>query len=137
VTEEIRLRAHELFDGTSMMQHLEVELTEVGDEWAEMCFVVNEKHGNYIGSLHGGAVAAVMDTVAFFPGALIPSGRPLTTEGLEVHYFRPVQMGERVRLRSRILRNGRRVVTVEVKALGEDDRQIAHGIATLLDVKAG
>jgi uncharacterized protein (TIGR00369 family) len=136
-TGAIRERAHEIFKSVSMMQHLEVELTGVGDEWAEMCFVVGEKHGNYIGALHGGAVAAVMDTVAFFPGTLIPSGRPMTTEGLEVHYFRSAKMGERVRVRAELLRNGRRVVTAEVKALAEDGRQIAHAIVTLLDVKAG
>ena len=77
-----------------------------------------------------------MDTVVFFPGVLLPSGRKLTTEGIEIHFFRPASMGERITVRAEILRVGRRVCTVAATASNQDGNKIAHAIATLLDLEA-
>ncbi|MDF1555750.1 MAG: PaaI family thioesterase [Deferrisomatales bacterium] len=129
-------RAKEIFAGIGLVKHLGVELRRVDADSAEMSFVVAEKHGNYLGGLHGGAIAAVMDTVVFFPGRLLPSGRKLTTEGIEVHFFRPVSMGERVTVRAQIMRLGRRVCTVEAKASDPSGKEIASAVVTLLDLEA-
>lgn len=129
-------QAREIFARIGMMRHLGVELIRVDDASAVMAFTVDERHGNYLGGLHGGAVAAVIDTVVFFPGPLLPSGRALTTEGLEIHYFRPAQMGDRVTVRARLLRTGRRVCTVEAQAANQADQAIAHAVVTLLDLEA-
>ena len=129
-------KADAIFSRIGMIHHLGIRLTEVTEDEAEMELVVDDRHMNSLGGLHGGAVAAMADTVAFFPGALLPSGRRFTTEGVELHFFRPAAEGERIRCRAKILRNGRRVVTVEVRTHGEKDKQISHGIVTLLDLDA-
>lgn len=129
-------KAEAIFSRIGMIHHLGIRLTEVTEDEAEMELVVDDRHMNYLGGLHGGAVATLADTVAFFPGALLPSGRRFATEGVELHFFRPAAEGERIRCRAKILRNGRRVVTVEVRTHGEKDKQISHGIVTLLDLEA-
>jgi uncharacterized protein (TIGR00369 family) len=129
-------RIRELFDRIGMMHHLGVEVSSIDEESAEIFFVADERHRNYMDSLHGGAIAAAIDTVAFMPASLLPSGRKLTTEGMEIHFFRPAKMGEKIRARAKILRNGRRVVTLECDALREDGKKIAHAIVTLLDLEA-
>ncbi len=129
-------RAREIFAGIGMMRHLGVELVRVEPGEAEMAFVVDERHGNYMGGLHGGAVAAVVDTVVFFPADLLPAGRKLTTEGIELHFFRPASAGERIAVRARVLRNGRRLCTVEARAVDGRGRAIAHAVVTLLDLEA-
>ena len=78
----------EFFSKIGMMHHLGVKLTAMEEESAELTFTPDERHMNYMGMLHGGAVAAVVDTAAFMPGCLLPSGRKLTTEGVEVHRTR-------------------------------------------------
>ena len=136
MSEADRERAKGIFAGIGMMEQLGVELTHVDSETAEMSFVVAEQHGNYLGGLHGGAVAAVVDTVVFFPGRLLPSGRKLTTEGIEIHFFRPAAMGERITVRAEIMRAGRRVCTVAATASNQAGRRIAHALVTLLDLEA-
>lgn len=132
----LEARAREIFAGVGMMRHLGVELVRVGPDEAEMAFVVDERHGNYLGGLHGGAVAAVVDTAVFFPAGLLPSGRRLTTEGIEIHFFRPAAAGERISVRARVLRSGRRLCTVEARALDGRGEAVAHALVTLLDLGA-
>ena len=129
-----KAKAEEVFTHVGMMRAMGAEIVEVTENEAKMAFVVAQQHGNYMGGLHGGAVVALIDTVAFFPGCLLPTGRKLTTEGVETHFFRPAAMGERITGHATILRNGRRVVTVEVKVSKENGEQLAHGIVTMLDI---
>ncbi len=127
-------RAREIFDGIALARHLGFELLEVGSDTAVMAVSVDERHGNYMGGLHGGVLAALVDTVAFFPGRLLPSGLRLTTEGLEVHFMRPAAVGDRITARAVILRLGRRVATVQVQAKDARGQLLCHAVATLLTV---
>ncbi len=136
MSETAEQRARKIFAGVGMMEHLEVELVKVDADTAELAFVVGDKHSNYLGGLHGGAVAAVVDTAVFFPGRLLPSGRKLTTEGIELHFFRPAARGERITVRAEIVRVGRRVCTVAATASNPSGKEIARGLATLLDLEA-
>lgn len=129
------VKCREIFSRVTMMTHLGVELVSMEEETATLALTGDERHRNYMGALHGGAIAAAIDTVAFMPGALLPSGRKLATEGMELHFFRPSPLGERVLFNAKILRNGRRVVTVECEALA-GGAKIAHAIVTLLDLEA-
>ena len=127
-------RVKHFVENIGMLRHLGVELVGVTDETAEIAFTVGERTLNYRGMVHGGAIATILDTVAFLPGCLLPSGRKLTTEGMEVHYFRPASPGERVTARSRILRNGRRLVTCETEAFNGQGVKMAHAVVTLFDL---
>ncbi len=127
-------RAREIFAGIALARHLGFELLEVGPETAVMAVTVDERHGNYLGGLHGGVLAALVDTVAFFPGRLLPSGLRFTTEGLELHFMRPAGPGARIVARADILRLGRRVATVQVQAKAGQGQLLCHAVATLLTV---
>lgn len=128
-------KCREIFSRVTMMTHLGVEFVSMTEDSAELALTGDERHRNYLGALHGGAIAAAIDTVAFMPGALLPSGRKLATEGMELHFFKPSALGERVTFGARILRNGRRVVTVECDAR-VGGAKIAHAIVTLIDLDA-
>ncbi len=130
-------KAKRHFNRIGMVVHLGYELLEIGEETAQMSLVPDERHQNYLGQLHGGAVATAIDTVAFMPGVLFPSGRKLTTVSFDMHFFKPSDLGERVLFNARILRNGRRMVTLECDAVNErSSKKIAHAIVTLLDMEA-
>jgi len=125
-------RAVEIFREVGLVRNLGLELVEVTERTAVAAVTVDERHGNYLGGLHGGVVSTLVDTVAFFPGMLLPSGRKLTTEGLSVHYFRPAGMGERVTATAEVLRMGRRMGHVLVSVGDGQGRRLAHGYVTLL-----
>ncbi len=135
MTDTYTKAAQEIFKRVNFMAHLNVQLDEVTQDTARMSFIVDETHGNYMGGLHGGAVAAVVDTVVFFPGCLLPSGRKLTTEGVEIHFFRPAAMGERITVDARVIRNGKKIVNVEARADNAEGKQIAHALVTLFDME--
>jgi len=126
-------RCLEIFSRVTMMTHLGIEFAAMEEDRAELRLVPDERHRNYLGALHGGAIAAALDTVAFLPGALLPSGRRLATEGVEIHFFKPSPLGEPVTFTAKILRNGRRVVTVECEALNAKGK-LAHAVVTLIDL---
>ena len=68
------------------------------------------------GILHGGAVVSLMDTAAACAvhTLLEPEGRTVTVD-LTTHFLRPATAG-RVEARATVLRQGRRVVIIGVKA---------------------
>lgn len=133
---ELDRRAQAVFSTVGMARFLGMTLKNVQPESCEIEMTVDERHGNYVEGLHGGAAAAILDTCVFFAGDLLPSGRKLATEGIEVHLFRPVPMGEKVTAKAKIIKNGRKVVTVEGTLWTADNKQVAHSVATLFDVGA-
>ena len=127
-------RGREIFVKVGMMKSLGASLDEVTEDSATASFIPGENAGNYMGGLHGGAVAALIDTVAFFPGCCLPSGRKLTTESANLHFFAAARLGEKITAVAKVLRNGKRVIKVEVSAFREDGKKIVHSIVTMLDI---
>ncbi len=116
----------------ALLRTLDIRLTEIGEQNAVMEVEVAEKHLNYLGGAHGGLIATLVDTVAFFPRPLLPSGRPVTTTNLNVTYVRPAQVGDRLTARSELLHMGRRTASITVRVVDGKGRLVAHGSATLM-----
>lgn len=109
-----------------------VTLREVGERHAMMTVRVTRRHANSMGGVHGGLIATLVDSVSFFPGPLLPSGRRCTTTNLQVSYLRAPRLGETLTARSELLHLGRRTASVVSRIEDEGGRLVAHGAATLL-----
>jgi len=116
----------------ALLRTLDIRLTEIGDRHAVMEVEVAEKHLNYLGGAHGGLIATLVDTVAFFPRPLLPSGCPVTTTNLNVAYVRPAQLGEHLIARSELLHMGRRTASLTVRVVDGGGRLVAHGSVSLM-----
>ena len=82
------------------------------------------------GITHGGALASLMDTAsAFAVITLLAPGERTVTVDLTVHFLRPVLSGA-VTARARVLRAGRRLVSVQVDAMSADERLVAIALTT-------
>lgn len=114
------------------LKTLGVTLREIGDRHAEMVVTVDERHLNYFGGAHGGLLAALADTVCFFPRPLIPSGLKVTTVDLSVSYIRAAMPGDCLVARSELLHLGRRSARLVVRIHDQKQRLVAHGSATLM-----
>ena len=93
-----------------------------------------DNHVNRHGTVHGGAVAALVDTAM---GAAVFSKfdgeqAPVTIE-LKVTYLEPAKLG-RLTARAEVRRAGKRITIVETEVLGEDGEMVAHGIGTFTTV---
>lgn len=113
---------------------LGIRLVEIGDRHAVMRVEVGPDHRNYFGGVHGGLIATLVDTVAFFPRPLLPSGREVTTSSLAVSYVRAPKIGDVLTARSDLLHLGRRTASLTVRVEDQRGTLVAHGAATLLVV---
>jgi acyl-CoA thioesterase len=116
----------------ALLKTLGIRLVEIGDRHAVMTVTADDRHLNYLGGVHGGLLAALADTVCFFPRPLLPSGQAATTVNLNVSYLRPAAAGERLLARSELLHLGRRTASLAVRITDRDERLVAHGTAVLL-----
>jgi uncharacterized protein (TIGR00369 family) len=111
--------------------------TEV--EPGRVSFVLDpaEEHYNPIGSVHGGVIATVLDTVMGCAlHSTLPKGTGYTTLDISIRYTRPVtvQTG-RVTAVGEIVHKGRRTATAESRLVDELGRVLATGTSTLLVVE--
>jgi acyl-CoA thioesterase len=116
----------------SLLQTLGIRLLEIGDSQAVMGVTVDDRHRNYLGGVHGGLIATLIDTVCFFPRPLLPSGQAATTLDLNVSYVRAAAVGDRLTANAELLHLGRRTASLAVKVADQHGRLVAHGTATLL-----
>ncbi len=121
----------------SLLQTLGIRLVEIGDRHAVMTVDADRRHLNYLGGVHGGLIAALADTVCFFPRPLLPSGQPATTVNLNVSYLRPAVPGDCLTARAELLHLGRRTASLTVRVTDRQARLVAHGTATLLLLPGG
>ena len=113
----------------------DIELIKVEDFVAVAKFVVTERISNYIGGLHGGAVAGVVDSVVFFPGKLLPSGERFTTSGFDIKFFRPSSIGDVLLVKAEIIHFGKRRVNVEAEVfLQKSNKLIAKANVDLMRI---
>jgi acyl-CoA thioesterase len=116
----------------SLLKTLGIRLVEIGERHAVMQVVIDDRHRNYLGGVHGGVVAALVDTVSFFPKPLLPSGQAATTVDLNVSYVRPAAVGDCLSARAELLHMGRRTASLAVRVADQQGRLVAHGTTTLL-----
>lgn len=114
------------------LKTLGVTLCEIGECHAEMAVTIDERHLNYLGGVHGGLLAALIDTVSFFPKPLLPSGVKATTVDLNVNYVRAAGMGDTLVARSELLHCGRSTASLAIRVHDQTGCLVAHGTSTLL-----
>ena len=88
------------------------------------------------GIAHGGAVATLLDSaMAIAIMATLAENEQTVTVDLTIHYLRPLSEGV-VRASARIVRAGRRVVTVSAELFDSQERLAATAISTYLRLSA-
>jgi uncharacterized protein (TIGR00369 family) len=86
------------------------------------------------GIAHGGAVAALIDSaMAFAIVPMLAENEHSVTVDLTIHYLRPVSEGW-ARATARVVRAGKRVITVSAELFDSNERLAATAISTYLRV---
>ncbi len=126
------LEAVKGYEKIAFVKHLGIKITEITDNSAKGTIKITKKMGNYMSSLHGGVIASFIDTIAFFPGKLIPSGNKITTISLEVKYLKTVNIGEELTGIAEIVHLGKRMGVIEVNVYNNANKLVAKGIVSVL-----
>jgi uncharacterized protein (TIGR00369 family) len=112
--------------GLGELLGLEVEETD-GDGSAVVRLDAGERHLNRHGTVHGGAIATLVDTAMGAAVAAAGSEAPVTIE-MKVSYLEPGAPGELV-AEATVRKRGRRVTIVEAEVTQDGDL-VAHATAT-------
>ena len=93
-----------------------------------------EHHLNPLGSVHGGVIAAMLDTACGCSvHASLPAGTGYTTLDLSTRFLRPVVLGSgRIRATGRVISRGRRTALAEAELTDESGRLLAHATSTCM-----
>ena len=84
------------------------------------------------GIAHGGAVATLIDSaMAFSIIQLLGEDEHTVTVDITIHYLRPLSQGT-ARASARVVRAGKRVITVSAELFDHDDKLAATAISTYL-----
>jgi uncharacterized protein (TIGR00369 family) len=126
--ETARLRA--AFAEVAYAHLLGLELTATERGAAVLSLVVRPELTRMEGIMHGGALASLVDTASAFAvlSLLTPTEQTVTVD-LTLHFLRPVSAG-RVAAHARVLRAGRRLVTVAVEVRDDAQELVATALTT-------
>ena len=109
---------------------IEVESLEPGH--AVLTMMMREDLKRNGGIAHGGAVAALIDSaMAFSIIRLLGENEHTVTVDLTIHYLRPLSEGT-ARASARVVRAGRRVITVSAELFDHEEKLSATAISTYL-----
>lgn len=100
-------------------------------EDAGMALATTDAHENRNGTVHGGVIATLLDSVM---GRAVRNsldeGQSTATISMTVTYLRPGKVGEEIAASAEIRKSGGSVVMVEGDVVADDGEPIAHGVAT-------
>ncbi len=128
-------RARDAFALVPYARLIGLELGEVSPGDLSMHLDVREEIKQYLGVVHGGAVASLIDTAAAFAVITrLDLNEHASTTDLTIHYLRPATTG-RLTARARVVRGGKRLLVLTVEVTNEEQILIATAVTTYIKLQ--
>jgi uncharacterized protein (TIGR00369 family) len=125
-------RIREAFERVPLAHLLKLELGEMKRGLATLHLEVRDELRQNNGVVHGGVIASLVDSAAAFAIiTLLEKGQTSTTVDLTIHYLRPWLRG-RATARARVVRAGRRIMTIAIDVLNEDEALLATALTSFI-----
>jgi uncharacterized protein (TIGR00369 family) len=132
LTDEQRRRIEQMREAVPFLKHLGIEVESVGPGTATLLLPMRKEIMRNDGIAHGGAVASVIDSAfAFAIMPLLAENERTVTIDLTIHYLRPFSAGV-AKTTARVVRAGRRVITVSAELFDENGKLAATALSTYL-----
>lgn len=111
--------------------------TEADTGYILLAGTPTEDHCNPLGSVHGGYVAAMLDSaIALAAYTVLPPGTGYTTTDLKITYLRAVFAGTGpVQAEGRVINQGRRMVLGEARLTDREGRLCAHATGSCMVIE--
>jgi len=127
-------RIQKALDSLPFAKLIGIELDQIDAGVATLGLMVRNDLMQNNGVVHGGAIASLIDTAtAFAIVSVLPSGERATTVDLTVSYLRPLTTG-RARATARLVRVGRRLITVSAEVLDGGGKLVATALTTYIKI---
>jgi uncharacterized protein (TIGR00369 family) len=132
LTDEQRRQVEQMREAVPFLKHLGIKVESVGPGTATLLLPVRNEIMRNDGIVHGGAVASVIDSAfAFAIIPLLAENERTVTIDLTIHYLRPLSAGVS-KTTARVVRAGRRVITVSAELFDENGKLAATALSTYL-----
>ena len=121
-----------LLDNVPFAKLLGIEIESVEPGHAVLSMKIRDELKQNHGVAHGGAIAALIDSamaIAIMP--LLAENERTTTVDLTIHYLRPLTEGT-ARASARVVRAGKRVITVSAELFDDQEKLAATALSTYL-----
>ena len=112
---------------TGFRELVGLEVTDHGDGEATVMLTADERHLNPYGTVHGGAIATLVDVAMGGAVAAAGADAPVTIE-MKVTYLEPGRPGE-IRAEAKVRKRGKRITIVEAEVTQDEDL-VALALAT-------
>ena len=116
------------------MRTLGIQALDVGEGRVRFGMMPQEMHYNPLGTVHGGVLAALLDSATGCAvHSVLPAGFGYTSMDLTTKYLRPVTAGTgKVIATGTLLSRGSRTALAEAKLTDARDRLLAHATSSCL-----
>lgn len=111
-----------------------IEITDgdIGYCRGEIC--VEERHLNPLGTVHGGCLYTLADTVSGFAAGSCGSTAGPTLSG-NMYFLRPTMGVNKLICEARVIKNGKRIRVVEATIYGDNGVEIARSVMEYMDMQ--
>jgi len=137
--EDSARKVREIFQQAAFVSDLGIRLADLGPGWCESVLTVAPKHRQQDGYVHAGVQATIADhTAGGAAGTLASEGDLVLTVEFKINFLRPA-LGERLRCRATVLRQGKTLNVAESEVFAERDgseKLVAKAMVTLAVVAA-
>lgn len=110
---------------TPYIKYSGIELTEYGEGFCKARIKIEPHHLNLHGSVHGGSVFSLADTVAGYTA--MTEGTVVTTLNASFNYFHPVMNTEYMICKGTIIKSGKTVTVVRTEIFDDKGKLLADG----------
>jgi len=113
---------------------LNMKIEEVKDGYARLTMNLEEKHLQFLRTVHGGAISSLADSAAAWAtvgsvlGSVGAKGVPLTVE-MKINYLAPVESG-RLIAEARVVHKGFTISVSDVEVKDDKGRLVAKSLVT-------
>ena len=105
-----------------------IVVTKAGDGYAEGEMRIDAMHGNPIGSVHGGAIFSLADTIGGV--AATSKGSYVTTVSGNINYLNPAIGTSYLKAKTREVKAGKTIMVYDVVMQNDQDQVIAEARMT-------
>ena len=114
---------------------LSMELKDLGWGESRLEIMVQEKHLQPFGIVHGGVFSSLLDAAAFWAVyTQVPDDLGMTTVELKLNYLAPLTTGRMIAT-GRSIRVGKTLCLGEASIANEEGLLLAHGTSTMMLLK--
>lgn len=120
-------------DKSEFAIQLGLKTLEIREGYAKAELVIDKRHLNSLGTVHGGCIFSIADTNG--ATAAMTCGSYVTTISGDIHFLRAAKGMEKLVVIARVSRAGRRIMVYDLEVSDEKDHLIAKGLFSYYNLK--